>query len=121
MGAPVKKRWITWSTSAIIGIALLLGHPYLLGVRGRIDEYHFHRDLRLGMARSEILTLARRFGGRVYVPSGTFIANGAPELLRVSFVDSFTFCSEDGKEYQLSFSSHWRLTGWTVSDWGNAC
>jgi hypothetical protein len=103
-------------------IILVLGHPWLLGLWGRVGEQTFQHDLRIGMPRSEVLALARRSGGRAYVPTPSYsIESGAPGQLRVSFVDSFTLCIENGKEYQLLFNERWMLTGWEASDWGNAC
>jgi hypothetical protein len=97
-------------------VFLFFAHPFLLGLDGRIGEYRFRRDLRVGMSRSKSVALARHLGA----PSWG-IGLGADSAL-VQFVDFSTpLCESSGKSFELSFDNRSRLLNWTVADWTTAC
>lgn len=116
-----SNRRISPVTIAVI-LAIVVIHPYLLGLPGRVAEATFQHELRLGMHRSDAVRLARRLGGNVDSPRWMDnLKTGAPGNLDVTFIDLVTLCISGGKNYELGFSGQWRLTSWDVSRWGSAC
>jgi hypothetical protein len=106
----------------IIALVLVVIHPYLLGLTGRVAETIFQHELRVGMQRSDVVSLARRLGGNVDSPRWMDnLETGAPGKMNVTFIDLVTLCISGGRTYGLTFNGHWRLTSWGASRWGNAC
>lgn len=105
---------IAWKSTIAIGVvALIILHPYVFGLSGRLSELMFQSKLHKGMPRAEAVDLARRFGGtdlggaRIapsWVDSRTHGAAGSTD---VQFVDFATLCVVNGKWYTLNFASDW--------------
>jgi hypothetical protein len=107
-------------TLSLFYFVLLLLHPYIFGLPGRIAEDRFQKKIHSGMTRPEILRLAEAYGGSGLLGSPLYDQR-SDGLLIVSFTDSVTFCVVGGKEYDFYFRPDWMLTEWKVHDWGNAC
>ena len=114
----IRSRWPVW-VLVLLGVVVIL-HPYVLGLIGRINENIFRRELHVGMARGEVLARARALG-YVREPWKRDEVEGATGPLYIQFVDFDTLCISGGKAFDLNFDNHLRLTTWVVTDWQNAC
>lgn len=107
-------------------VVTLFFHPYLFGLSGRIGEAAFQKHLHAGMSRKDILTLARRYGGRGVSFMDLTSAQNPPynrhsRILDVQFTDFATFCIGGGKQFTFDFRPDWTLSEWRVNDWQSAC
>ena len=100
---------------AVLATALVVGHPYLLGLTGRISEFRFEHRLRTGTPREQVLALALRLG---YTPEpwARDVREGATGPLQVTFTDFATLCISGGKNYDLMFDQRSRLIDWKVEN-----
>src|SRR5581483_6791863 len=112
---------------SVIYVALLLFHPYLFGLPGRIAEVQFQRHIRLGMKRSEIVRSAKQYGGTGPGFSDVTTAENSPydwrsdASLDVYFIDFATLCVTGGRAYYFYFRPDFTLMAWKSEGWSNAC
>jgi hypothetical protein len=118
------KRLVVTLVSVYLVLVVL--HPYIFGLPGRIAEMRFQMGLRRGLTRAEIIRLAQKYKGTG--PFGTGLDMTEPVwdwrsegAVHIQFVDWSTLCIVGGKDYAFYFSPNWRLTEWKVAGWGNAC
>jgi len=119
---PKTTALAVFSLTALL-IALFFGHPYLLGLPGRIAESRFQSHIRSGMKCADVVRLANVYGGK-----GPQREDLSPywhcitdQPLGVEFVDFTTLCISDGKDFTFTFRPDKTLEGWTVADSGSAC
>jgi hypothetical protein len=117
-----KLLWVKAAFAGVAILTMLLGHPYLFGLRGRVAESIFQSHIHAGMTLKQVINFERKLGGADDLPAGaeTWLP-GAPGVVRVKFTDSVTLCIVAGKAFDLDFNSLWLLESWTIRNWGNAC
>jgi hypothetical protein len=123
----MKSHRAATLTLCFVYLAGLFVHPYLLGLKGRIDEIRFARHLRNGLSRDQVLSLGAKYGATA--PGGSDVSSGGEAAydpssdgaVNLQFVDFVTLCVSGGKNYAVYFSPALRVTEWKVEPWGNAC
>ena len=110
---------------ALAALAIVAAHPYLFGIKGRIDEHLFASHLHVAMRQNEIRQWAWNYGGRS--PAGGLTSQHSTYdprndgRLDVVFTEYETMCVSGGRDYQFLFSPDLKLTEWKVEPWGSAC
>lgn len=121
----IATRWRLVVIICVLYLGGLFFHPYVFGLRGRIAESIFEKQLHVGMTRADVITLAQHYGGSN--PFNPGLGHGeewdthSPGAVYVVFTDWETLCIGNGNEYELYFSANSRLLQWKVQPWGNAC
>lgn len=122
------QPWVRWVVGIGAGLLILLMiHPLLLGLPGRIGEFRFERGLHEGMSRGDVAALAHSTGGQS--GSGEWLwgeSNGAREeidsgALPIMYADLETICVGSGNLYLLHFDRADRLSSWRAEYWSQGC
>jgi hypothetical protein len=124
---PQARRAMSTRKGLVVAIALgFLGvvffHPYVFGLPGRLAETSFQEQIRPGMTRSQVIALARKYGGKTpFFSDLEPYVRGPDGALNVFFVDWATFCVGNGNNYSFYFRPNSKLRSWKVERLGNAC
>lgn len=103
-------------------LLVILGHPFLLGLPGRIGATAFQHVLHVGMKRRDIIKFARLLGGGVDAPKSLDnVSSGAPGVMNVTFLTVITLCYSDQRQFNLAFNPAWQLIKWDDVEIGSAC
>jgi|GEM_PF-4713455 len=100
-------------------IILLIIHPLILGLPGRIGETVFQVNLHSGLARTHAVALRRVTLGSDAGVSAR--ATDSKDYLEAWYTDWATLCLGGGKHYVLHFGKDGRLQSWGVEEWTDGC
>jgi hypothetical protein len=119
--AMLARKQLAWFV--ILGyLGVLVLHPYIFGLPGRIAEANFQRRIHPGITRAEVMLLARRYGGTTpFFGDLEPYVRGPSGELNVWFADWVSLCIVNGKNYSFYFSPNSELRSWKVEPLGNAC
>lgn len=106
-------------TAKIVGITLavtivlILAHPWLFGLPGRVQEWRFQLGLHKGITRAQVLHLASATGN-----AASTEPNGNVDIVGWDFG---TVCIASGKERIAQFDDAGRAALWNVTAHGDGC
>jgi hypothetical protein len=121
------RRSHLWLAVALAAVIMLIIHPWLFGLPGRIESIRFRAGLHEGMTRAQVRRLIEITHGdtSISVTPMTEFQGMRQEteagVTLVHFIDMASLCEASGPLYHLRFDRDGRLGPWTVTSWVNVC
>lgn len=119
MADPKQLRFLWWVGGIVLALLLLVVHPWLLGVPGRIAELRFKHAVREGMSRAEVAALAKSTRGDCCFLAPQIEPNTGP--MEIDYTEWWTSCVRGGTTYLLDFDQHDRFRSWHAQPWKLGC
>ena len=113
-----EVRWIMrrsgfWMTVLISVVVLVIFHPLIFGLPGRIGEALFLTQINTSMKEEQVLALMMRTGG-----DESWLGTSGPT---VRFTTIGTICVASGDEVRVTLDDQGHPRSWSVDHWGEFC
>lgn len=110
---PARMGWgVRASASAALALGLILFHPVIFGLPGRIGETLFLMRIRTGMSADQVRALMTKTGGMEYGGDNGFI---------VHYADFEMVCFARGDAIHVTFDTNDNVRSWQVDEWSDGC
>lgn len=109
----IMRRSAFWMTVVISVVVLVIFHPLIFGLPGRIGEALFMTLINTRMEEEQVLALMTRTGGE----ESWFGSNG-PE---VRYTTIGTICVATGDAVHVALDNQGHPRSWYVDHWGEFC